>query len=412
MTEIVGPLMRRWQEQRWIFDAVIRQVGIEFDQPRLQYMAAPAGLLAQGDFRLVGERVKRAADFDREFARAAARREARARQHEGEGRTISARDNYLIASLLWASARWPIFEVNDLLAHYEERMTECYLAYAHLAPHPIARVEIPFEGKELAAYLHLPHPPVYHEEFPVVIDIPGMDSCKESSVAMFGDHLLQRGIAVLAIDGPGQGESCFRQIHVTSTNHMDAHRAAYKWLRGHPNIDAERVAVRGRSFGSYYATQAAAALGSRIKGVAVAACNHEPGATTIFNAAAPSFKLRHMFMAGIDDEDEFDRFAASYDLRPIAGDVGVPYLAVAGEDDQLSPIVHTYDLMERIPSPKTLVVYEGGNHSLSEGMAVRLGENRHTLMADWLAARLADQPLQSERWYIDSSGTTHRRPWG
>lgn len=411
MTEVVGPLMKRWQEQRWVFDAVIRQIGIEFDQPRLRYMASPAGLLGQADFRMVGERVRKAADFDREFARAARRREARAEQHHADGRLESARDNFLVAALLWGSARWPIFEVNELLGHYEDRMTECYLRFAELAPHPITRVDIPFQGKELPAYLHLPHQPAPGETFPAVLAIPGMDSCKEVTVAMFGDQLLQRGIAVLAMDGPGQGEACYREIYVTNTNHMDSFRVAMDWLGAHPAIDAGRIAISGRSFGSFWATQGAAALGDRIRGVAVGACNHEPGAVTIFNAAAPSFKLRHMFMTGITDEAEFDEFAAGYDLRPIAGDITAPYLAIAGEDDQLSPIVHTYDLMERITSPKTLVVYEGANHSISEGASVQLGENRQVLMADWLRDRLEGAPLESEKWFIDAAGTTHRTPW-
>jgi len=31
--------MKRWQEQRWILDSVIRTVGIEWDQPRIAYTA-------------------------------------------------------------------------------------------------------------------------------------------------------------------------------------------------------------------------------------------------------------------------------------------------------------------------------------------------------------------------------------
>ena len=33
--------MKRWQEQRWILDAVIRTVGVEWDQSRLRYSSAP-----------------------------------------------------------------------------------------------------------------------------------------------------------------------------------------------------------------------------------------------------------------------------------------------------------------------------------------------------------------------------------
>ena len=47
MTAKVDQRMKRWQEQRWILDAVIRTVGVEWDQGRIRYMSvpvAPAGI--------------------------------------------------------------------------------------------------------------------------------------------------------------------------------------------------------------------------------------------------------------------------------------------------------------------------------------------------------------------------------
>jgi fermentation-respiration switch protein FrsA (DUF1100 family) len=410
MSGDVNMRMKRWHEQRWLLDTVIRTVGVEWDQPRIAYMAAPAGPEAGVDFRLVAERIRKAADIDREFAKAAERREKRAEAYEKEGRPVAARESWLIASLLWASARWPIFEVTDKLLHYEERMNACYLAFARNAPHPVERVDIPFAGKAMPAYLHLPRKPAAGERFPCVVNIPGMDSSKENGVAQYGDPLLERGIAVLSVDGPGQGECCSIPIHVTATNHADAWVATVDWLCGRAEIDPARIAFKGTSFGSFFGTQAAAALGDRIKGCAVSAVCQEPGANTIFNMASPSFKLRFMFMANYQDEAEFDRFAATLDLRPIAKDIRCPYLVVAGEDDQLSPIEHTYALFDLLKCPKSIVVYEGANHSISEGMAARLGESRNTLIADWLKDRLDGKPMRAERVIVDSTGRSNVTP--
>ena len=55
-------------------------------------------------------------------------------------------------------------------------------------------------------------------QVPVVVTIPGMDSFKEISVAMYGDRWLSRGMAVLAVDGPGQYESAVLGIPVTVDN--------------------------------------------------------------------------------------------------------------------------------------------------------------------------------------------------
>lgn len=222
--------MKRWQEQRWILDAIIRTVGVEWDQPRLGYMSAPAGPESAAEFRLVDQRIKKAADIDREFSVAARRREAAAESFKDEGRLIAACESYLIAALLWASPRWPIFEINDRLVELEERMNTCFAKYIEYAPHPIEIATVPLGDKALRAYLHLPRTPADGEQFPCVLSIPGMDNSKENGAAMYSDKLLERGIAVLALDGPGQGESCTRGILVTESNYMDAAVAAIDWL--------------------------------------------------------------------------------------------------------------------------------------------------------------------------------------
>ncbi len=404
MAKPVDTRMKRWMGQRWLLDAVIRTVGLEWDQARLAYMAAPGGPEAAGDFRGVGARVKNVADIDREFAAAARRREAKARAFEEQERFVAARESYLIAALLWASARWPIFEITDKLLEFDRKTNECYEKFIQYAHRPIEKVDIDFEGKKMPGYLHLPRAPADGETFPCVINWPGMDSCKENGVMMYGDHLLNRDIAVLSIDGPGQGESCSIPILVTATNHMDAGIAAADWLAAHPAIDADRLAIKGTSFGTFFGTQAAAALGDRIKGCAVTGVCHEPGCNTIFNMASPSFKLRFMFMAGYEDEDAFDEFAETLDLRPIAGDIKAPWMAIAGADDQLSPVEHTEELFDLVKAPKRMVIYEGANHGLNEGASVQLGENRATMIADWLKDRLDGKPAVSERVFIDSTG--------
>lgn len=396
--------MKRWQAQRWILDAVIRTVGVEWDQQRIAYMSAPAAPYSIAEFRATAARIKRVADFVREFSAAARRREAKAVAFEEAGRTTAARESYMIAALLWATARWPIFEKNDELDHLEERMNHCYAKFAEYSAHPVEIVKIPFEGKELPAYLHLPHRPAPGETFPCVINIPGMDSSKENGVSMYGDAYLQRGMAVLSIDGPGQAESASLGIFCTATNHMDAARATYDWLSKHPAIDIGNLAIRGTSFGTFWGLQWAAALGDRVKGVGVTGVCHEPGCNTIFNMASPSFKLRYMFMSDYEDEDAFDAFAQTLDLRPIVPDITCPVLIVAGEEDQLSPVEFSYELFEHIKSPKEILVYEGANHSVAEAPSSAVGEDPRVYLADWLADRIAGKPARSLKSWVDSAG--------
>jgi len=396
---------QRWQEQRWILDAVIATIGPEWDQGRIQSKGARGGPEGVSAFRAAAGRMKKFNDIGPEFARQGRKAEAKGRIYEREKRLVSAREQYFVASLLYASAQWPYFDFDDTVAELEERMNATFAKYCKYAPRPTRRVEIPFgRGKTLPAYLHLPHAPAEGERFPVTLVTGGMDGSKESMVALYGDPAIERGFAVLALDGPGQGECPGRGIYLKPTNFGDAGVACVDWLCEQPEIDPKRIVIRGSSFGTYFGTQAAAGLCKRIRGVSATGVCQEPGAHTIFNMASPTFKVRFMFMCGFEDEAKFDTFVQGFDLRKVAAKVKCPYMIVAGEDDQLSPVEHTYKLFEKIKAPRRLVVYESANHSIHGGPAAANGENRETMMFDWMVDRIAGKPMKSELWYIDAAG--------
>ena len=407
MRKAVQKRSKRWYQQRWLMDTVMETIGVEWDQARLAHYSKVAGGAAPAVFRAAGARMKKFSDVHREFRAAARRIQAVAERYEAEGRTVAARESYITASVLWAAARWPLYEIDARYREYEGAMIACYDKYIEFAPRPVERVEIPFEGGSLPGLLHLPRKPADGERFACVLNVGGMDGCKENVVSMYGDVMLERGIAVLAIDGPGQGEAVARGIYVTATNHREAGIATVDWMRTHPAIDPDRIAIRSTSFGTYFTPHAAAGLGDRIKGLAGAFVLHEPGCDSIFNAASPSFRMRFMFMAGITDEDAFDSYLEDFDLRPVVGDITCPVLIVAGEDDELSPIECTYDLYERIKAPKKLVVYEGGKHSIGGASSATLGESPGNLINDWLADRLDGKPMDAaEHILVDMYGNS------
>src|ERR1700752_5384235 len=70
--------VRRFDEQRWLIDNVIRANGIDWDQPRSLYIHLPCGIEANADFAGIRERVKKMADIGPAFAAVARRREAKA----------------------------------------------------------------------------------------------------------------------------------------------------------------------------------------------------------------------------------------------------------------------------------------------------------------------------------------------
>ena len=404
-----APVTRRWTEQRWLIDNVIRSVGIDWDQPRSINYNAPCGPEANADFAAIRERVKKYADISPAFETAAKRREAKAKAAEDAGETVTARQNYFIAAVQYAASQWPYDENNEKNLALNQRKRECYLNYARYADHKVEAAWIPFQGKALPGWLHLP-PGYSGGRIPAVVAIPGMDGFKEAGVAMYGDRWLSRGIAVLSIEGPGQYESAVHNIHVSMENWSEAATAIMNWMIARPEIDAQRIGVTGQSFGSFFAT-VSASVEPRYRACAVTATCLEPGFHTIFEEASPTFKQRFMYMSGFTDEQAFNLFRKTLTWEGHAENIKVPYLCVAGESDELSPLAHTERLLNTLQCPKQLVVYQDSRHSVGNVPAASLGPTPVVLVADWMNARLAGKPFASERWFVEASGRVVTAPY-
>src|SRR3977135_2776975 len=65
---------RRFAEQRWALDNIIRANGIDWDQPGSLYLSAPCGVEAAADFAAIRARVQKMADIGPAFESTAKRR--------------------------------------------------------------------------------------------------------------------------------------------------------------------------------------------------------------------------------------------------------------------------------------------------------------------------------------------------
>src|ERR1043166_7509720 len=223
------PHMKRFEEQRWLLDNIVRANGIDWDQPRSMYISGPCGPEGRADIAGVRERVKKMADIAPAFEAVALRREAKAKAAEEAGSTVTARDNYFMAAVYWGAAQWP-YDQNDednVRCHLKKR--ENYTKYAAMADHKVEAAWIPFKDTALPAWFHLP-PNYKGGKIPVVISVPGMDSYKEIQTALYGDRYLNRGFAVLSIDGPGQYESPMLGIYFSMDNWVATGKAVCDWL--------------------------------------------------------------------------------------------------------------------------------------------------------------------------------------
>jgi len=395
--------MKRWREQRWILDQVIQTRGIDWDQGRTGKIIRNCGPGVEKDLAEVCSHIKKFVDISREFSQAAARREERGRTAEAAGRFVEARDHYYVASCFYTNAMWAIYEDgNPERVDWQERKRACYDKFIQYAGRPIERIELPYQGKKIQAILHLPQNRKPGEKVPCVMYIPGMDGVKEDNPAG-GDPFLERGFAVFAVDGPGQGETREGGITCTASNYADAGKLACDYLVQRSEIDAERLGVMGSSMGSYWAPRVVAEE-KRFKACAVSGVCMEPGQYAIFNMSSPTFKLNYMYMSGYDDEAAFDQFTRSLSLEGVTSKITCPYMVVAGEDDEHCDMKFVYKLMGECPAPKLLYVFEGERHSIRNPKA-------RPLVVNWLIDTLLGKPFKSEIIRVETSGKETRRRW-
>jgi len=407
-----GPMTRRWVEQRWVLDNIIRANGIDWDQPRSLLYNAPCGPEANADFAAIRARVTKYADITPAFEAQAKRRENLGKESEQEGDPISARQHYFIAAVHWAASQWTFDTNSEHNRRNNERKRACYLKYAQYADHKVVAAWVPLSnGQKLAGWFHLPKNSS-SGKVPCIVAIPGMDGFKETGVALYGDRYLERGIAVLVLEGPGQYESAVMGVHVSMQAWKETGTAALAWLAQQPEVDLNRVGMTGSSFGSFFAT-IAASYEPRIKAVAVGSTCLEPGCHTIFEEASPTFKMRFMYMSGMTDENQFDQFRQTLTWVGHAERLKVPYLCVAGGSDELSPMIHTERLMNTLGGPKQLLVYQDSRHSVGNVPSTNLGPNPGIYTAQWMSARLNGKPmLSSEHWFIDANGRIEKTEMG
>jgi hypothetical protein len=76
----------------------------------------------------------------------------------------------------------------------------------------------------------------------------------------------------------------------------------------------------------------------------------------------------------------------------------------------VSPIEHTWRLLERVAGPRELVLYQGERHGIGSGPASALGPHRDEVVAEWLADRLAGRPMEDRLRYVTTSGAVESGP--
>jgi dienelactone hydrolase len=329
-----------------------------------------------GDFTATLARIARWEDWCREWGVTASGYEQLAEAAEDAGNQESANGAWRRASLAWHWGKFVFVDdpVQQRAAH--ERAVACYRrAAAGLTP-PAQLVHIPYQATELAAYLRVPAAKGRAAAPPVVIMVPGLDSTKEELQAT-AEYLLARGMATLAIDGPGQGEAEY-DLPIEPAYEKVA-TAVVDYLATRADVDGDRVGLFGVSLGGYYAARAAARE-KRLRAVVDLAGPYRFDLD--WDQLPEQTRATFLVRSGAASDDDARAKAGTLTLEEAAGEITTPLLILGGGRDRITPAYHQERLASEVASAE-LLIYPDGSH----GVTNRAYESRSRL-ADWLADRL------------------------
>ena len=57
------------------------------------------------------------------------------------------------------------------------------------------------------------------------------------------------------------------------------------------------------------------------------------------------------------------------------------------------------------------MIYQGAAHGVGGIPSATLGPYSPTLIAEWMIARFAGKPFESERWFVDATGKINKTPF-
>src|SRR3984893_16394710 len=288
-----------------------------------------------------------------------------------EGKSLESSDpakanaDFIRAWRVYSFGRWPVPSSPGEQRAYAKAL-EAFRAHAKFWDPPMEIVRIPFEGSGIVGYMRLPknaNGPV-----PLVLAVNGLDSRKEDLSESFS-AILPRGIGFFAVDGPGTGEAPIK----ASENAERMLSRVLDYIATRPEIDKNRVAMHGVSWGAYWATKMAIVERTRLRGASA----QSPPTDSFFQKEFLMNSLlgnrEYLFdqvpalMAIFDNVKTVDEMAEvlprmSLVKQGLLGKPMAPMLVLAGVLDTQVPISDIYLLLNKGDVPKTAWINPQGGH--------------------------------------------------
>ena len=182
---------------------------------------------------------------------------ALAENYAQNGHDVSARRTYLRAFNYLRTSEFFMELGDDNKLPYYLKCRDAFIKAINLFNEKPLQMDIPFEGSFLPAYLFAP---TAIKNPPVMVMFGGLDSLAEELYFGIAQHINERGIAMLCVDGPGQG-AALRLNHIhTRYDYNVAGTVVLDYIIDNlgEHVDTSRVGVGAVSMGGYMAARCAA----------------------------------------------------------------------------------------------------------------------------------------------------------
>ncbi|MGK5532026.1 alpha/beta hydrolase family protein [Streptomyces sp. URMC 129] len=258
-------------------------------------------------------------------------------------------------------------------------MIDAYGRAGPLLDPPLEQVELPHRTGTPTAWLHRP---ANVPQPPTVLLFGGFDGWREEYDTA-ARALVRRGMAVLLLDGPGQGETrLFGGLHMHPGDPDDvcaALSAFVTWVEKHPLLSGQ-VGIWGNSFGAY---QPPAPPPPGIDpGIAAACVNGGTDRPAEILDRYPRFAAKVQLLYGTDEPEPAVEALRRHILTPsLPAHLACPLLVLHGTPDQVFLIDSARRLHDRARSPdRTFLEWPDGDHSIDNHTY-----EKHTAVGDWFA---------------------------
>jgi dienelactone hydrolase len=325
------------------------------------------------DFVATTAGVERWEDWHDAWCRNADMHAGLAEEAAAAGRRLTAGEAWARATVAYHFAKF-VWMVDPELSRAAADKAVAAMARTHEFLDPDAeRLEVPLDGGRVVGNLRRPDG---ERRPPLVLLVPGLDSTKEEFFKL-ENVFLDRGMATLSMDGPGQGESGY-DLPIRP-DYEAAVAAVLDALAGRDDVDLDRVGLLGVSLGGYYAPRVLA-FEARVKAGVGLSGPYRFG--DIWDTVPPQTRETFVVKSFSRDDEEGRARANQLDLAGVAERIQQPYLAITGRLDRLIPWEQTERAAREAPRGEFLL-HEDGNHGCAN-----VPYKTRPVAADWLREQL------------------------